>query len=237
ELDQPGAIPSLRKALDDENERVRNRAASALKSLAAGSFDKTGIVAEAFTQNEQHAQAAEVLRDIIDEYGEEEEETEKVQQTRRKLADVLKQDGQYRDAAEVLTDMIDVTEDEPALRRELADCWVLAEEPDRAVATMKDWLEENDTDTETAIKEGIDLIETLEREDEQEGARELARLLVPSAEETMDEEVINTLKTLAGMDEKDEKDEEDEDDEEEDRDEPAEQDDSSEDDQDETPSE
>ncbi|MFP4175916.1 MAG: HEAT repeat domain-containing protein, partial [Candidatus Brocadiia bacterium] len=204
ELDQPGAIPSLRKALDDENERVRNRAASALKSLAAGSFDKTGIVAEAFTQNEQHAQAAEVLRDIIDEYGEEEEETEKVQQTRRKLADVLKQDGQYRDAAEVLTDMIDVTEDEPALRRELADCWVLAEEPDRAVAIMKDWLEENDTDTETAIKEGIDLIETLEREDEQEGARELARLLVPSAEETMDEEVINTLKTLAGMDEKDE---------------------------------
>jgi HEAT repeat protein len=198
ELGQPAAVPCLRKALRDENERVRQRAVSSLKSLAGDGFERVMIIAEALDERGFEDDAADVLREAIDRYADDEQYAQQVRAARRALARVLKGQDKFLEAAAIYATMEGQDGGDPEIRQQLVDCWIRGGEPQRVVGAVEEWVDvESEDALRRALQEGIQVVQRLHKDDASL-AKEAARIIRPAAEKLGDAEILKKLQDLPG---------------------------------------
>lgn len=206
ELGQPGAVPCLRGALSDENERVRQRAVSSLKALVGEGFERVMIIAEALEERGFSDAAAEVLRGVIERHAEQEQFADQVRRARRALADVLKGQEKFLEAAELYAALEAEADGEPEIRRQLVECWIRGGEPQRVVDAVEKWLGvESEDALRRGVQAGIQAARQLQ-EDNPDLTKEVAGALLPAVEKLRDDELSAEVRALTGEQEEEEED-------------------------------
>jgi HEAT repeat protein len=99
ELGQPAGVPALRVALTDANDRVRQKATTALLALATGDYERMTVIAGAFRENNMDAQARQVLENIVKTYHDDQSMKARVADTYKTLAEVELEMKDYAAAA------------------------------------------------------------------------------------------------------------------------------------------
>ncbi len=196
ELDQPSAVPSLRNALGDKNERVKQRAASALKSLGLSSFDRALVVAGVLKKNGYWEDAVGLLRQSLEKAKKNKVSGEKLRDARLELASLLKDAGQYADAAAIYEKLSGSAETQDEVRRQLVECWIRGGESQRAVDMIKKWLQvESEKKRIQTLGVGLDALKLLKTR-ETGLADQTAKMLRKAAQEGGDTKIINKLEAL-----------------------------------------
>ncbi|MDP6439226.1 MAG: HEAT repeat domain-containing protein [Candidatus Brocadiia bacterium] len=199
ELNQPAAVPALKRALGDESRRVQERVVEALQALAQEDFDRMMIIADALAAHGRNAAARNVLREAIWDFGGKPSLRDQLMEARKKLAEAHKSLNDYAGAAEIYIEMDQLTGGDPAIRSELLDCWIEAGEPARTVPAFKDWLKGAEkSDLPPLVVLGC---ETVARLDEPKHA-ELRAALIPALEEAAeradDKNLLARVRRLKG---------------------------------------
>jgi HEAT repeat protein len=190
ELNQPAAVPALKRALDDENRRVQERVVEALQTLAREDFDRMMIIADALAAHGRNAAARNVLRRAIWDFGGKPSLRDQLMEARKKLAESHKALKDYAGAAEVYLEMDQLTGGNPAIRAELLECWIKAGEPARILPALTDWLKGAEKkDIPPLVVLGC---ETAGRLDEPKHAG-LGAALIPALEEAAERSSDKTL--------------------------------------------
>ncbi len=199
ELGQPAAVPALRKALEDENERVRARAVAALQMLARDDFDRMMIIADLLTEHGHAAAARETLRRAIADFGTQPQFDARLLAARRKLAEVLKAEKDFLAAADVYQELEKLTGGERKVRDELVHCLLAAEEGGRIVALMREWLASPDGGgLPQTVDLGCETAGLLRDSNKGDLAEELLSLLLNAAREAGDEKLVEKVQKLRG---------------------------------------
>jgi len=201
ELGQPAAVPALRKALDDSNERVRQKAVSALLALAAENYERMKIIADTFAEHKLSDPAKTVLQRIIDTYAGQEEMKDKLVEAHRSLARILKQQGDPAAAARIYQKLDALTGGAVQVRTELVDCWLQGGELPRVVGAFDRWLgEASDEQKGPLMALALDSAERLFKAGNQKEGAALLDLVEKAAGEEADQalkERIAKLRKLA----------------------------------------
>lgn len=206
ELGQPAAVPCLRHALDDENERVQQKAVASLKALAGDGVERALVIADALREKTYSDAAADVLRKVIEEHADDEDMNEQVRQARTRLAQILKEQEKFLEAAEVYAELADGGDGD--MRQQLVDCWILGKEPRRVVTAAEEWVTGTTGEAlQKAVQSGMDAIQRLQK-DHPDLAEETAGVLIPAAEKLEDEELLDKLRAMAGEEKTEETEEE-----------------------------
>jgi HEAT repeat protein len=140
ELGQPAGIPALRKALGDDNERVREKAVAALLALANGNYERMMVIAGALHEGGLLEAAEQVLTRVVEHYGESEGMKSRLAKTYEGLAAVHKGQSDFVAAARAYEKLDELTGGSHDVRRELIGCWVKAGEPAQVVGALEKWL-------------------------------------------------------------------------------------------------
>ena len=196
-LGQPAAVPALRKALKDENERVRAGAVSALKALAKDDFELMTIIADILAEEGHHAVAAEVLRKAIAAFGGRPELEARLTAARRRLADVLKAQKDFLSAAAVYAELDRPTGGDPALRSAMVECWIAGGEPGRIVTAVEGWADgAKDKRLAEVVDVGTDAMRRLAAGGQERLAAQVLDLLLNAARAANDGALIQKLEQL-----------------------------------------
>ena len=188
ELGQPAAIPALRKALADENERVRSKAANALQALADGELERMSIIADNLINNDFPHIGADVLRKALEKFGGQEELKDQVISVRKKLAALLKKQQDFAGAASQYLKLEEATGGNPEIRRQLIDCWLAADSADKLVSQMPVWLEgAQGDDLERTVTLGCDAARGLIETEQTQQAGKLLTVLADAARKAQNE--------------------------------------------------
>ena len=188
ELGQPAAIPALRKALEDENERVRAKAAAALQTLADSDLERMSIIADDLVKHGYPKMGADVLRKAIEKFGDQAELKDQLIELRKKLAGMLKEQQDFSGAASVYLKLDEATGGDLQIRRELVDCWLAADAADKLLAQMPVWLEGAEGEAlEQTVTLGCDAARKLIEADKTEEADKLLNRLSDAVEKAKDE--------------------------------------------------
>ena len=193
ELGQPAAVTSLRKALQDKNERVRMRAVAALQSLADANFERTMIIADALSENGYHEDASQVLENAIKKFSKQEGMEEQLRNARQKLATALEAQKDYLGAAKVYDTMDRLSGGDAKIRSQLFEAWLAAGEPQRILPKMKEWLQPEEAELAPLVDLGLKTTKTLRERQEKELAEELLEVLKKAARASGNEELIARL--------------------------------------------
>ncbi|MFP4026922.1 MAG: HEAT repeat domain-containing protein [Candidatus Brocadiia bacterium] len=195
DIGQPAAVPVLREALADKNERVREAAVSALKSLAESNFERALIIAEILKKKDRGEAAIEVLRKGIQEFGDNEELVEQTREARLELAEILERQEDFVGAATVYREIVARGHDDMKIRSEFIDCWFKAGEPQRILELMKKWLDSDEGGKlEALVDLGLETVKKLRKADEQELATQVLEVLTAAATRAGEEKLLERLK-------------------------------------------
>ncbi len=190
ELGQPAAVPSLRLALGDRAERVREKAVAALLALAADNYERMKVIADAFRRESLYNPAEQVLQRIIDTYSDEPDMREEVAAAHRDLADVMKDDGDLAGAARVYGRLDDYLGGSIDARRKMVDSWLSAGQDSSLVAALKMWLTDGGNVEHIPLLElAVDAAERLLADDK----REQARAVLSSVRAAQTEQISSRL--------------------------------------------
>jgi len=141
DLGQPAAVRELRKALGDKNQRVQLKAVAALQTLADDDYERMTIIADDLAQHKYLDAAAEVLRRALEKFGENEDLKSRLIETRTKLAGILKAQKDFAGAAGLYLELDELTGGTAEIRQSLVDCWLEADEGEKIVAKLRQWLQ------------------------------------------------------------------------------------------------
>lgn len=199
DLGQPAGIPALREALDDESERVRERAASALLALATDGYERMALIATSFQEHGLLDSARQVLTRIIEQFSDAENMKSRLVATHEQLAGVLKEQTDFAGAARIYETLDELTEGSPEVRRELVECWLRAGEVQRIVSATEQWLAAaRATDREALVELALASAELLVESGNGEGAAALLDLVEKAAGEEADPELTSRIEELRG---------------------------------------
>lgn len=203
ELGQPTAIPALRKALEDGNERVRAKAAAALQTLADDELERMTIIADDLAQHGYPSMASEVLRRALEKFDGQQDLKDQLTQVRRKLAVLLKQQQDFSAAALVYLKLDEEVGGSPKTRREVVDCWLAADSADKLLAQMPVWLESAEGESlQETVTIGCDAAGKLIESGKTEEAGKLLNTLNNAAEKAenkkLQKKVDEVTQRLAG---------------------------------------
>jgi len=179
-LGQPAGTVALRKALSDENERVRQKAEAALLELATDSYERMSGIADAFVEAGLLDSAAKVLGHIIEQYGDDEEMRDRMANAYGRLADVLQQQEGYAAAARAYEKLDALAPGQQEVRRGLVTNLARAGEAARVVASFQKWLAPPAADP-AVVTLALDLAELLARAEKTAEAREILVLAAAAA--------------------------------------------------------
>jgi HEAT repeat protein len=195
-LGQPASAVALRKALDDENERVRGKAVLALLALATDNYERMSVIAGYFAELDLHEPAKQVLNRIIEQFAGSAEMQDHVVEAHRKLAAILKLQKDYAGAAKVCEKLLALVPGEAAVRRDLIHCWTQAGEPQRIIAAFDQWLAAPEA-AEASVELALDAAETLAQNDKtRQAAEALLALAAKKVGEEGDERLKNRIARL-----------------------------------------
>jgi len=199
DLGQPAAVPALRAALRDKNDRVRDRAAAALKALAREDFDRMMVIANALTGGDRGDDAIEVLRKVIADFAKKPDYEARLDAPTQKLADLLMAKGDAAGAAELYAPLLRKKPEDETLRNALVQCCAKAGKPDRVVELMKAWLQNGKKeDLAKLVELGCVLSEKL-AEAKQDGAgREMLKVLLDAATAAEAQDLADKVRKLMG---------------------------------------
>jgi HEAT repeat protein len=141
ELGQPAAVPALRRALDDPEEHVREKASAALLTLATDSYERMMVIAEAFAEQEMFGQSQQVLERVIEQFGPEEGMVLGVVQATIRLAEIVRAQQDLDGAIALYADLDGSGVSDIRLRRGLTECLLEAGRPEQAVTWLTRWVD------------------------------------------------------------------------------------------------
>ena len=178
EFGQPAAVPTLRKALSDKNERVRAKAASALQALADEDFERMTIIADDLARHMYLDAARDVLKEALEKFKDHQDLHDQLLETRYKLAQVLTEQKDFAGAATVYLELDELTEGRPDMRERLLDSWLAAGQADKLLGLLPHWLEgANDEKFRHAVSLSCEVAEELIQQQRKEDARKILELL------------------------------------------------------------
>jgi HEAT repeat protein len=197
ELGQPAGVPALRMALDDTNDRVRQKAVAALLALATEDYERMSVIADAFREKGLSAQAAQVLTNIIKTYRDDPQMKDRVAEAYKALAEVQREQTDYSAAAATYQALDAFMGGSPAARKDILSTWLQAGDPARAAAAVSAWFTAAGPAKDPALIDlGLDAAERLYAAgDQQEGAAVL-QLVQQAAGPNPDPEVAARIKKL-----------------------------------------
>lgn len=181
EMGQPAAIPSLRNALEDDNQRVRESAVSAIKELGEINAERATVVSDILTKAGYPDDAIEVLRFLLEDN--EDDATDQQLEIREKMANILQGEGKWEKAAEELLKIDRSRDGDTNIRNDILEAWIKAEKPGRILESMRNWLENpGNPGLNEMIQMGIRFARQMKDKDKQE-AMDLLEMLGARAEE------------------------------------------------------
>jgi len=193
-LGQPSAVPALKKALADENERVRSKAAAALQALADEDYERMTIIAEHLAKHGFLDAARDVLRRTLEKFGDQQDLQGQLLDTRSRLAQVLMQQKDFVAAASLYLELDELTEGDPQIRERLMDCWLAAGQADKLLGLLPRWLEGADEQKfRHAVTLSCRVAEKLIEQQKKEDARKILELLSKFVREAADEELLDAI--------------------------------------------
>ncbi len=196
-LGQPAAVPALRKALKDENERVRASAVSALKALAKDDFELMTIIADILAEEGHHAVAAEVLRKAVAAFSGRPELEARLTAARKRLAEILAAQKDFLSAAAVYAELDRPTGGDPAVRLALVECWIAGGEPGRIVTAVEGWADgARDRRLAEVVEVGTEAIRRLAASGQDKLAGQVLDLLLNAARVADDAALVQKLEQL-----------------------------------------
>ena len=140
ELGQPASFGALRQALvGDPSEQVRDKAAAALTALAEGSPETMATVARTFRDEGYLDRSRQILSRLIEQFGDDPEQTDRVVSARRELAEVMMEQEDYTAAAATFEQLLADGYD-GELRRKFVDALLKAGEGAAAIEKLRQWL-------------------------------------------------------------------------------------------------
>lgn len=197
ELGQPAAVPALRKALGDENERVIMRAISALQMLARDNLERIMVIADALAEHGHHAATEEVLRKALADFGQQPDLKTQLVAVRLLLGSVLKAREDFRGAAEVYAELDKLAGGDRKAREEIVGCWLAAGEARRVVDEVSVWVEDTPTrDLAEAIDLGCWAVQVLDDDEKKDLAEQLVDGLLKVARKSKNDELIDRIQDL-----------------------------------------
>jgi HEAT repeat protein len=141
ELGQPAGVPALSGALADRNDRVREKAASALLALATGNAEVMLVVADSFQEQGLLLPAEQVLTRVIEQYGGVEEMKGRLKAAYEQLAAVQKGQKEFAAAARTYEKLDVLSGGSARVRREMLDCWIQGGDVSGAAGAVGKWLQ------------------------------------------------------------------------------------------------
>ncbi len=220
EFGQPAAFPALRRALEDDNRRVRNQVARALAVLAEKNPGRILAIGEALLGHG----LTENVKNVVEKGKEKAQATEsaeiieQVRTLKRKLAEKFLELERYSDAAELYSKLLEESGPEESklaaeLRGELSKAYILAEMGEKLVDDYRQWLDTEDEGRRTElIREALPILKDLHSAEMYAVSSALAEALKtaagsikPSPEELI-EEIEDWLQVPAAKDEEPEQD-------------------------------
>jgi len=139
ELGQPAGVPALRMALDDQNERVRQKAVAALLTLASGDYERMMVIAGAFREKGLHSEARTVLSEVIKTYSGQAEMRSRLIDAYNVLAEVESEQQDHAAAASTYQELDALVGGSPEVRRKVVNAYLDAAEPARVVDAVEGW--------------------------------------------------------------------------------------------------
>lgn len=194
-LGQPAAIPTLRDALDDANERVRQKTVAALLALAKDDYDSMALVADVLAERKMYAPAAQVLGRIIEQFSEAEGMADRITGTYARLADVLTKQEDYAGAARALEKLDTLKGGDAAVRQQMINAWIQAGETARVNAAFEKWFAAREDKMATVLR-ALDVVDALVAADKKDEARTLLQMAGQNAGEAPPEEVKARIDAL-----------------------------------------
>ncbi len=139
ELGQPAGVPALRMALDDTNDRVRQKAMAALLALATGDYERMSVIAGTFRDKGLDAQARQVLQSIIKTYHDEADMKDHVADAYKALAEVEVEMKDYPAATTTYQELDAFVGGSAEVRKALVDAYLQAGDPARVASAVEGW--------------------------------------------------------------------------------------------------
>ncbi len=162
ELGQPAGIPALRMALDDANDRVRQKATAALLALATGDYERMNVIAGAFRDKGMDAQARQVYESIVKTYHDDASMKSQVADAYKALAAVEVAMKDYPAATATYQELDAFLGGSADVRKALVSTYLLAGDPTRAAAAVEGWFKDAGPVKDPALLDvGIDAAERL----------------------------------------------------------------------------
>ncbi len=200
ELGQPAGVPALKDALDDRNDRVREKAAAALLSLATGNCERMLVIASAFQEHNLYEPAEQVLTGVVEQYGNAPEMKGRLSKTYEQLAAVQKARNEFSAAAATYQKMDELSAGaggSAAARRELVACCLQAGEAAPVVAAVEKWLAAAGPDRRAAVLDlALESAEKLQAGGHGREAGAVADLVGKAAGENPDEKLTARIEKL-----------------------------------------
>jgi HEAT repeat protein len=140
DLGQPAGAVALSEALSDRNEKVREKAADSLMRLATNDADRMAVIADKFSRRGMPDRAREVLRRVVEQFGQNREAAGQVAGAYRALARLEDEQGNLPAAADAYEKLDAFTGGDLNARRELVRCWVRSGQVARVEPAVKGWL-------------------------------------------------------------------------------------------------
>jgi HEAT repeat protein len=194
-LGQPASIPVLRDALDDENERVQQKASAALLALAKDDYDSMALVADVFAEREMLTPAAQVLNRVIEQFAEKEGMEERVARAYEKLADILLRQEDYAGAVRALEKLQTLRRDDPAVQARLVRALIQAGETARVVAAFEKRLGAA-ADPAPEAAAALDAVVLMQEAEKTEDARKLLEIAARHINENSPQDLQDRLARL-----------------------------------------
>ncbi len=201
QLLQPAAFPALRKALRDDNRRVREQAARALVALAANNPQRTLSIGETLVENSFLADAKKVLENAEEQAGQDEslEISDQIHSLAMALADGFMEQQEYSESARLYSKLLENPEYAPEARKKIAEAHMRGGNPNRLLEEYRQWLQTEDEDQLLVlIEEAIPLLDELRSMEMDEAAGILAGILHEAAE-TIDPAPEDVLQQIEGF--------------------------------------
>ncbi len=139
ELGQPAGVPALRMALDDANDRVRQKAMAALLALATGDYERMSVIADTFRDKGLDAQARQVLETIVKTYRDDPTMKDHVADSYKALAEVEVEMKDYPAATTTYQELDAFVGGSPEVRKALVGAYMQAGDPARVAAAVEGW--------------------------------------------------------------------------------------------------
>jgi len=197
ELGQPAGVPALKDALDDRNDRVREKAISALLALATGNCDRMLVIATAFQDHRLHEPAEQVLTRVVEEFGTAPELKGRLPATYEQLAAVQKARSEFSAAAKTYEKLDEISGGSAKVRRDLVNCWVQSGDVAPVAGAVEKWLNAAAQDQRPGVMDvAMDCAERLQESGHAREAGAVADLVVKAAGEAPDAKLTARIEKL-----------------------------------------